>query len=498
MNLNKILQFLVLFLLLFSVSCSEDLVEKSNKASIKGTVVKYKSNEPLSKVKITTAPTTETVFTGADGSFVIKDVPIGDYSVKAELDGYIMEIKGANLKDDGQTVSVVFEMKDDNALNSPPSVPDLVTPADNAENQALSVKLSWNCTDADSDSLTYKVILKNNKNNNVKTYKNLVDKVLTIDSLVYGTSYFWQVVASDNINPEVFSKINKFTTVKTPENRFHFVRNIGNNLGIMSSNEAGNSFQLTLDNTSAIRPRKSNAAGVIAFIKVVDGNPNIFTVKPDGSDLFKVTTIPISGFNINELDFSWSANGKEIMYPSFDKLYRVNKDGSGTQLVYQTPDGSFISECAWSADGTKIALKTNDINGYNVKIFVIDILGNVVKDIVSGVTGAAGGLDFSVDGSKILYTKDISGFENSDYRQLNTHIFIYDLVTNTTLDVSSKTKIPAGYIDIDPRFSPNEAEVIFTQTSNDGISRKDIYRLSISDEDSRKLLFSNAWMPDWE
>ncbi|SKB90736.1 component of the Tol biopolymer transport system [Soonwooa buanensis] len=498
MNLNKILHFLLLFLLVFSVGCSEDLVEKSNKASIKGTVVKYKSNEPLSKVKITTAPTTETVFTGADGSFIINDVPIGDYSVKAELDGYIMEIKGANLKDDGQTVSVVFEMKDDNALNSPPSVPDLITPADNAENQALSVKLSWNCTDADSDSLTYKVILKNNKNNNVKTYKNLVDKNLTIDSLVYGTSYFWQVVASDNINPEVFSKINKFTTIKTPENRFHFVRNIGNNLGIMSSNEAGSSFQLTLDNTSAIRPRKSNAAGVIAFIKVVDGNPNIFTVKPDGSDLFKVTTIPISGFNINELDFSWSANGKEILYPSFDKLYRVNKDGSGTQLVYQTPDASFISECAWSADGTKIALKTNNINGYNVKIYVIDMLGNVIKDIISGVTGAAGGLDFSVDGSKILYTKDISGFENSDYRQLNTHIFIYDLVTDTTLDVSSKTKIPAGYIDIDPRFSPNEAEVIFTQTSNDGISRKDVYRLSISDEDSRKLLFSNAWMPDWE
>lgn len=498
MNLHKGLQFFMLFLLLILVGCSEDLVDKTYKATIKGTVVKYKTNEPLSKVKITTAPTTETIFTGADGSFIIKDVPVGDYSVKAELDGYIMEIKGANLKDDGQTVSVVFEMKDDNALNSPPSIPELVAPADNAENQALSLKLSWNCTDPDGDTLTYKVILKNNKNSNVKTYKNLAEKSLTIDSLAYGTSYFWQVVASDNINPEVFSKTYKFTTKMTPENRFHYVRKIGNNLGIMSSDEAGNNFQLTLDNTSAIRPRKSNAAGVIAFIKVVEGNPHLFTVKPDGSELFKVTSIPIQGFNINELDYSWSANGSELLYPSFDKLYRVNKDGSGTQLVYQTSDGSFISECAWSSDKSKIVLKTNNINGYNVKIYVIDMLGNTIKDILSGVTGAAGGLDFSVDGNKILYTKDISGFENSNYRQLNTHIFIYDLLADTTLDVSSKTKIPAGYIDIDPRFSPNEAEVIFTQTSNDGISRKDVYRLSISDEDSRKLLFSNAWMPDWE
>ncbi|QIG88999.1 hypothetical protein G6R40_04645 [Chryseobacterium sp. POL2] len=498
MNSYKYIKFLFLFLILILTGCSEDLVEKTYKANIKGVAVKYKTNEPLQNVKITTAPTTETIFTAADGSFIIKDVPIGDYSVKAELEGYIMEIKGANLKDDGQTVSVVFEMKDDNTLNSPPSVPELVTPADNAENQALSLKLSWNCTDPDEDSITYRVILKNNKNNDIKTYKNLTEKSLTLDSLVFGTSYFWQVVASDGINEEVFSKTNKFTTIKIPENRYHFVRKIGDNLGILSSDELGKNFQLTKDNTSAIRPRKSNAAGVIAFIKVVEGNPHIFTVKPDGSELFKVTSIPISGFNINEVDFSWSANGKEILYPSFDKIYRVNKDGSGTQLVYQTTDGSFISECAWSADGTKIALKTNNINGYNVKIYVIDMLGNVLKTILENVTGAAGGLDFSVEGTKILYTRDISGFENSDYRQLNTHIFIYDLTDDTVLDVSTKTKIPAGYIDIDPRFSPNEAEVIFTQTSNDGISQKDVYRLSITDEDSRKLLFSNAWMPDWE
>lgn len=119
----------------------------------------------MANVKISTAPTTSTIFTANDGSFEIKDVPIGDYSVKAELQGYIMEVQGANIVEFGQNVSLVFEMKDDNALNSPPSVPVLLTPADNATDLGLNVNVTWNCTDSDDDEITYKVILKNSKFN---------------------------------------------------------------------------------------------------------------------------------------------------------------------------------------------------------------------------------------------------------------------------------------------------------------------------------------------
>jgi hypothetical protein len=29
------------------------------------------------------------------------------------------------------------------------------------------------------------------------------------------------------------------------------------------------------------------------------------------------------------MDFAWSTNGKELLYSNFNKLYRINKDGSG-------------------------------------------------------------------------------------------------------------------------------------------------------------------------
>ncbi|MGJ1451161.1 carboxypeptidase regulatory-like domain-containing protein [Sphingobacterium spiritivorum] len=480
------------------ISCSEELIEKIVSANVKGMVVKSKTNEPLANVKITTSPTTQTVFSKADGTFEIKDMPVGDYSVKAELSGYIMEIEGANLTASDQSVSIVFEMKDDKSLNSPPAVPQLLSPADNAINIPLSIKLTWACTDPDEDSLSYRLIIKNNKSGDIRDIKNIKDKSYQLENLEYGTSYFWQIVASDSIHTEIFSPVFKLTTSAVPQNRFHYVRKSGDNYQIISADENNKFFNLTSDHTSSLRARKNNAAGLIAFIRLADGNAHLFTANTDGSGVFKVTTVPVAGFNIAELDFAWKANGKEILYPSFDKLYRVNKDGSGTEMVYKTSDGSFISECDWSNDGTKIAIKTNDINGYKTKIYVIDILGNVVHTIHENMKGAAGGINFSVSGDKLLYTYDISGYENADYRQLNSHIFLYNLTDNTKTDLSAFTKIPAGYNDLDARFSPNEAEIIFTQTSNDGISQKDIYKIGISSETSRKLLFTNALMPDWE
>jgi hypothetical protein len=54
---------------------------------------------------------------------------------------------------------------------------------------------------------------------------------------------------------------------------------------------------------------------------------------------------PISGFNSDYLNFSWNTSGSQIIYPSFDKLYRINNDGSNK--IYQTPNGSSFIECDW-------------------------------------------------------------------------------------------------------------------------------------------------------
>lgn len=495
---NLIFTILMSLLIFSAQSCSEDLVEKVQTGTLKGVVVKKGTNQPLKNVKIFTTPSTETLFTADDGSFVIENIPLGDYSVRAELTGYVTTFQGVNFKTNEQVVSVVFEMVDDESLNSSPSVPVLLSPQDNAVNQPLSVELSWSATDPDSlDVLKYKLVVKNDFNSDVITVNDLTETHYFLENLKFGVTYYWQVSVKDGINPEVNSAVYRFTTNSVPNNRFHYVKKNGSNYYLVSADDSNNNFVFTTLDTNSWRPRMNQNAGLIAMLRAVGGNAQIFTAKPDGSGISQVTTIPLGGFNNAELDFSWSTNGKEFLYPNFGNLYRINKDGSGLELVYTTTDGSFISECDWSYDGSKIALKTNDANGYNAKIIVIDMLGNTISTVLQNSAGAVGGLNFSVDGTKLLYTHDISGHQDSNYRQLDSHIFIYDLQNNTATDLSLASEKPAGFNDLDPRFSPNNAEVIFTHTSNDGISQKSIMKITLEDNE-RTALFPDAEMPDWE
>lgn len=492
---------LICFFSLTLFSCREEMVDQVQTASIKGKVVKRGTNSPLANVKITTSPSTNTVFTGTDGSFELIDIPTGDYSVKAELSGYLNNFQAANLKNPAQVVNIVFEMEDDESLNSPPGIPELLSPTDNAVNQPLTVQLTWKASDPDSlDVLKYKLIVKNNFNATVLQVNDLEETTYTLENLTYGVSYFWQVSVKDKIHDEVFSPVYKFTTNAVPQNRYHYVRKENGNFVVVSSNETGTSFNLTNAAYNSWRPRKNNNAGLISFLRTEGGNSHIFTANPDGSNVFKVTGLPLAGFNNLELDYSWSTNGAKFIYPNFSKLYKINKDGSGQELLYTTPDGSLITECDWSYDESLIALKTNDYNGYNSKIIIIDLLGNTVKTILTGVSGAAGGLNFSVDNKFLVYTHDVSGYQDPNFRQLNSQIFVYNLLDDTVRNVSVESEKPNGTNDLDPRFSPNNAQIIFTNTSNDGLSVRNVMVIDITSdtESERSLLFANGEMPDYE
>ena len=486
----------LLTLMIFFTACTEDMVGKVDLGTIRGKVVISGSNEPLTNVKVTTKPSSQTVFTDSDGSFILEEVPSGSYSVKAELKGYLTTFESVSIQQSEQKVNVVIEMNDDESLNSPPSVPQLLSPTDDSKNQPQSVTLTWLATDSDStDVLTYKLIVKNDLNNEVIKRDDIKQNTYTLENLSFGTTYYWQVSVNDGIHEPVNSDVYRFRVNDNPNNRYHYVKKINGNYVIISSNEDGESFQFTPTANNSFRPRLNQNAGLIAFLRTTGGNSHIFTANRNGTNAFQVTQVPVNGFNNAELDFSWNQNGSSLIYPNFTHLYRINKDGSGQEIIYTTSDGSFVSECDWSADGSKIALKTNDANGYNVKIIVIDMLGNVLHTVLDNVSGGAGGLNFSVDGNKLLYCYDISGHEDNNYRKLNSHLFIADLVHDTATDLS--TNKDNGTNDLDPRFSPNDASVIFVNTSNDGISTKKIQSIEI-ETTQRAVLFSIGEMPDSE
>jgi dipeptidyl aminopeptidase/acylaminoacyl peptidase len=217
----------------------------------------------------------------------------------------------------------------------------------------------------------------------------------------------------------------------------------------------------------------------------------------NGSNLFKITnSVPVAGFNLDYLKFSFNSGGSEIIYPSFDKLYKINVNGSGLQQIFQTPNGKFITECDWSFDGTVIALKVNNSAGYQVELYTINPAGVLLNTVLNNISGAINGIHLSANNNRIAYCRDVSGFENANYRQLDSRIYVYNFTTSISTEIPVER--PSGFNDLDVRFSPNESEFIFVNTSNDGISQRNIQKYSIGILNSRVTLFSSATMPDWK
>ncbi len=486
----------ILMCLLFLISCSEEQVDETGTGTVKGRVVDARTYEPIENARISSSPTSSTVFSDKDGYFLIEKVPVGKYSFQAQKDGFIARFQPATVEKDLPS-QIIFELEVSTANNKPPTIPVLTAPLNNATGQALALNLTWTATDQESDPLTYTVTVKNGTTDEVKTYADLKTTTLAISGLNYSTKYYWQVSVSDGINKPTNSVTNSFSTLAFPNPRYLYVKKIKNNNVIFTADEAGNELQMTSAEVNSYRPRKNLSINRIAYIST-DGSVNqIFSMNPDGTDIRKITNfVPIAGFNMDHVNYCWSANGAQIIYPNFDKLYRINADGSGLIQLYKTPSGKFISECDWSQDGSQMVLKVNDVNGYNVEIYVISAAGDFLYQVLSGVTGAASGINISLDNSKIVYTYDVSGFENADYRRMDSRIFIYTVATNTAAELQSQKD--NGFNDLDVKFSPNEAQVIFVNTSNDGLSAKNIQTANVGDNSTRTTLFQNASMPDWK
>lgn len=478
--------------------CSEDEIDGNAKGTLTGSVRLEETNEPLKNVKISTTPGTSTVFTDENGNFAINGtMPLGTFSVRAELKGYVTEYQSVTISEYEQKVQVVFEMITDESLNTPPTIPTLVSPKNLATNLTNNVELEWDCTDVDEDELVYKLIFINNKTNNRVEIPNLSTKKITMSKLDFGTTYTWQIVASDSINPDVFSEAFQFTVRKNPEYRYHYVRNNLGNHNIMAT-DLQEEISITNLTAATWRPKKNNVANKLAYLQTFNGQTHLFTSDLDGQNELKISQTPLNGFKTEYLSFAWRADGSAFIFPSFNKLYKINSNGTGQTQIYQTTNGHFITKCAWSKDGSKIAITTNDINGYQAKILILDANGNLLHTVLENQPGAMGGLDFDVTGTKLLYTYDVSGNEDWQYKQLNTQIFIYNITANTHTNVSENSFKPMGVIDIDPIFSPNSSEIIFTSTSNDMISTRNIYSIDLNKEETRTLIIPNAEMADYQ
>ncbi len=500
MKNNKI--FIILFLIIIISSCSEDTVTAPVTGSMSGTVIDKETREPLENVKITTGPASSTVFTDSIGEFLLSNILVDDYSVQADLDLYTSGFESVTVLE-GITTNVAFELDVSDLINVPPSTPVLVFPENGAEDVLLEVEFSWSASDLNGDELAYTLDVRNGTTNEVLLFEVGQDTTYTISNLQLATNYFWQVSVTDEINDPVSSSISDFKTISSPDNPYLLVKKINGNNVIFSGNEGVdpdiNLLQLTDENTNSFRPRRNNEVSKVAFLRTVGGDVQIFTMNLDGTEVTQVTsTVPVAGFRGDELDITWAINGQLIYYANFDRLYSINPDGGGRRMLYRTPDGSLISEMdVADFDSDLVLLKTNNSLGYETRIFTVKLTsGSEVTVVHEGELGAAGGISFSANADKVLFTKDLSGSQNSNYRRFENRIYLYNIPDETVEEVT--TEVVLGENDIDVKFSPSEGGAIFTRVLSNIGAIPEIYKVAFDGQGAvDQLLFSEAFMPDW-
>lgn len=503
--MKKNIIFLLALIVLLGISCSEDTIDEEFTGSISGTVISDETGESLSNVRISTNPASSTVFSNSEGAFVLSNILVDDYSVQAELDGFNTGFEAVSVLIDA-TSTVAFELDLTTTFNQSPTMPELLSPEDGTEGLDTDVELAWDSIDPENDELIYSVQLRNGTTNSIETFTVVSDTTFTVTNLSLATNYFWQVIVDDQENDPISSEISSFRTLDTPSNPILFVRLIDGNNVIFSGAAADNNNsdvnvqQITNDQFNSFRPKKNLDVSRIAFLRTIGGNTQLFTMSLAGDNIQQITSaVPVAGFRQEEIQYAWFQGGSKLIYPNFDKLYSIDNDGGGIELIYQTTDGSLITEVdVPEINDDVIVLKTNDINGYNTRIFTLDLETETVQDVIyEDQDGASGGIDISANATTLLYTVDVSGEENPQYRRFESRLFIYNFETGTSTELLTGTGV--GENILSPRYSPTEGEVIFTRVDNNVNAIPTVFFTGIENMADSDLLFTDgAKMPNWE
>jgi dipeptidyl aminopeptidase/acylaminoacyl peptidase len=106
----------------------------------------------------------------------------------------------------------------------------------------------------------------------------------------------------------------------------------------VSDSQGGGQFPLTSGPASSYDAVWSPVSDRIAFVSEESGNPEIYTVNADGSDLRRLTVNETAA----DRHPSWSPNGQEILFMSGridgrPKLWIMNADGSNQRLFLESP-----------------------------------------------------------------------------------------------------------------------------------------------------------------
>jgi hypothetical protein len=246
-------------------------------------------------------------------------------------------------------------------IPSPPNPPSLVSPSDSASDISLAPALSWNVA---SGALSYQVQIATIESfsTTIFTMSGLTTTSTTGSGLSYSTIYFWQANASNAGGTGNWSSIWSFTTMPLPPpNAPNLVSptndtNLGNSTAATltwSTSITAASYRLQASLASTFAPVIFDQSGITGTSMEIGGIPQGVIV------YWHVNATNVSGTSVWSNTWIFMTNPTAVLTQN-DAIHSKRISFSNSGITYVLPSAS------------------------NVSIFLYDVKGRQVRQLVSG------------------------------------------------------------------------------------------------------------------
>lgn len=499
---SKLIKFFLFAIIVMSIgACEKDKIEVQEYGTVTGIVLDAHTNMPIATANVSTNPPSSSILSDADGKFTITQVPIGNVIITAKKDMYTTGTAKVSVQANQTTDVVIMLASTDPSQN----VVEFSNPApanESVDQPRLDITLAWQVTDnAGFDSLKYDVIIYESPGLIQQTVaSSITDTFAVVEVLDFGKAYYWQVVAKENGTEINRSKVWTFSTVPFPDVPFYYAQKVNGTYEIFNSDSTFSDsiapvVQLTdFPGSFAWNPQLNPDRDLIAFSSNYGVEPQIYHMKRDGSEIKKVTTLPNISYNNQGIGFCWSPDGEEILYANYDKIFRINRNGTGLDLVSTISAGKNFRNVDWNGHTDKIVAQVTTQLVYESEFYIMNSDGSGSQLFLEDWPGRMDNPRFYIDGSKVLFTWDESGFNSVDGRMLDSRIYTLTTDHEDTTNLSEGKE--DGTNDLQARWSPDGAWIIFMNQSNTGLGPKNVWVMD-NEGSRRRLIIEDAELPFW-